>query len=200
MPRRNRVDPAGRLIATPHRGSLMGNRGRLHDDRGRIVRHHDGRRWISCLLEYRGNRRPVMAPGHYTELFFLDEPTALAAGHRPCGQCRRPALAAYCAALADADYHIRPAELDDVLHEQRSQPLSLRPHVPPHEYPAGCFFLFDDHYYVKISDDRYAPWTPAGYPCTIHLIDSAVLVTPALSVDALRHGYTPLATASRDRG
>jgi hypothetical protein len=85
MPLRNRVTPTSEIIADPARGSVMGNRGSLHDAEGRIVRSHEGRRWIFCLLSFNGRRRQVMKPGSYTELFFLDEATALAAGHRPCG-------------------------------------------------------------------------------------------------------------------
>ena len=89
MSRQNRVTPFNELIATPARGALMGNRGILHDASGRIVRPHAHQAWIACLLEFKGRRRQVMTPGRYTELFFLDEATALAAGHRPCGECRR---------------------------------------------------------------------------------------------------------------
>jgi hypothetical protein len=81
VPRQNRVTPFGELIATAARGTLMGNRGCLHDASGRIVRHHVGKRWIHCVLQFKGRRRPVMTPGRYTELFFLDEATALAAVH-----------------------------------------------------------------------------------------------------------------------
>ena len=89
MPHQNRVTPDSQLIATPARGTLTGNRGCLHNERGEIRRPFVGKRWIACLLEFRGRRRAVMTPGFYTELFFLDEVTALAAGHRPCAECRR---------------------------------------------------------------------------------------------------------------
>src|SRR5688500_8008085 len=89
MPRQNRVTPFGELIAAPARGTLMGNRGCLHDGDQRIRRLFVGKRWIHCVLEFKGRRRQVMAPGRYTELFFLDESTALAAGHRPCAECQR---------------------------------------------------------------------------------------------------------------
>ncbi|HEY3229252.1 MAG TPA: hypothetical protein VGJ87_08530, partial [Roseiflexaceae bacterium] len=89
MPYQNRVTPEGALIATTARGTLMGNRGCLHDERKRIVRTYQVRRWIICLLEFKGRWRAIMSPGKYTELFFLDEATALAAGHRPCAECQR---------------------------------------------------------------------------------------------------------------
>ena len=90
MPLRNRVTPLGELVADPARGLVYGNRGCLHDDQGRIRRQYNGRRWIACRLEFRGwLRRPLLQPGRFTELFFLDEATAFAAGHRPCALCRR---------------------------------------------------------------------------------------------------------------
>ena len=90
MPLQNRVTPLGELIATPARGLVYGNRGCLHDASGRIRRHHNGRRWIACRLRFRGwHRAPLLQPGRFTELFFLDEATAFAAGHRPCALCRR---------------------------------------------------------------------------------------------------------------
>ena len=91
MPLQNRVSPRGDVIAVAARGALMGNRGRLHDATRQVVRRQVSsyRAWVTCLLAFKGRRRTVMAPGRYTELFFLDEATALAAGHRPCGECRR---------------------------------------------------------------------------------------------------------------
>jgi hypothetical protein len=89
MPLRNRVTPFNDIVAVAARGTLMGNRGRLHDaDRELGNRLYTTRSWVTCVLEFKQRYRPVMQPGRYTELFFLDEPTALAAGHRPCGQCR----------------------------------------------------------------------------------------------------------------
>src|SRR3954453_18158595 len=131
MPRQNRVTPFGEIVAVPERGSLMGNRGILHDAAARddpdarIRRRWAGRAWISCLLEFRGRRDPVMAPGHYTRLFFLDEPTALAAGHRPCAYCRRAAYNAFRDAWAAGNPQHglgptpRATEIDRVLHAER---------------------------------------------------------------------------------
>ncbi len=90
MPRRNRVTPLSELIEDPARGLVYANRGCLHDDEGRIRRRYNGRRWIACRLQFRGwQRQRLMMPGRFTELFFLDEATAFAAGHRPCALCRR---------------------------------------------------------------------------------------------------------------
>lgn len=118
MPLQNRVDPFGNIVAHPARGLLMGNRGCLHDDAGRVVRHSDRAAWITCLPSWPGIRRQLMAPGHYTELFFLDEATALAAGHRPCGSCRPEALGAFKRAWAVAhqlEHSPRVAEIDSAL-------------------------------------------------------------------------------------
>jgi hypothetical protein len=90
MPLRNRVTPLGELVADPARGLVYGNRGCLHDDQGQIRRRYNGKLWIACRLEFKDWRRhPLLQPGRFTELFFLDEATALAAGHRPCALCRR---------------------------------------------------------------------------------------------------------------
>jgi hypothetical protein len=96
MPLQNRVSPRGEIIVSPARGTFMGNRGGvLHNERRQIVRPYASRRWITCLLEFKGRRRTVMSPGRYTELFFLDEAVALAAGHRPCAECRRDRFNAF---------------------------------------------------------------------------------------------------------
>jgi hypothetical protein len=89
VPLQNRVDPWARLVATSARGTLMGNRGCLHDEQRRIRREWNGKRWILCVLEWKARHRVVMTPRRYTELFFLDEATGLAAGHRPCAECQR---------------------------------------------------------------------------------------------------------------
>src|SRR5258705_5802735 len=121
----NRVTPFGELIATEARGTLMGNRGCLHDDRRRIRRNFVGRRWINCVLEFKGWHRTVMTPQRYTELFFLDEATALAAGHRPCAECQRARYLDFRAhwAAANPDLAGDPAPsvdtIDTALHRER---------------------------------------------------------------------------------
>src|SRR5438067_13814337 len=97
MPFRNRVTPYGDFISTYARGDFMGNRGILHNDDRELVRQYAGKRWVTCTLtqDTTTPKRPLMDPRHYTALFFLDEPTALAAGHRPCAQCRRKQYTAF---------------------------------------------------------------------------------------------------------
>jgi hypothetical protein len=120
-PRRNRVTPFGEIEATPHRGELMGNRGDLHANDGTVCRTWMLRRWISCTLHSPTGRRVTFDTlGCYTPLFFADEVTALAAGHRPCASCRRPAYEAFRAGWQDA-FGEKPSavEMDDVLHHAR---------------------------------------------------------------------------------
>src|ERR1700722_1398175 len=123
MPKQNRVTPFGEIIARPERGTFMGNRGILHDAEGRMKRAWQVKRWLICLLEFRGRKRTVMSPGHYTELFFLDEATALAAGHRTCAECQRTRFNEFCQAwqLAHGSSG-RPtaAEMDSQLHKDRT--------------------------------------------------------------------------------
>jgi hypothetical protein len=125
MPRQNRVTPFGDIIAVPERGTFMGNRGVLHDSERRIKRVWRLKRWIVCVLEFRGRKRRVMTPGRYTELFFLDEATALSAGHRPCAECRHARFLDFCNAWGQAHTNggtsARPTaqEIDDRLHAER---------------------------------------------------------------------------------
>ena len=101
MPLQNRVDPYGTIFRTPARGTMMGNRGgAIHNGRREIVRPFLSRRWITCVLEFKNRHREVMTPGRYTELFFLDEAVSLAAGHRPCAECRRERYKAFRTAWA----------------------------------------------------------------------------------------------------
>src|SRR5438105_30642 len=124
MPLRNRVTPLSELVADPARGLVYGNRGCLHDAEGQIRRRYNGKRWIACRLAFRGwHREPLMQPGRFTELFFLDEATALAAGHRPCALCRREDYVKLVALWREL--HPGPAGADGIdarLHEERLDP------------------------------------------------------------------------------
>src|SRR5512144_174542 len=124
MPLRNRVTPLGELVATPERGLVYGNRGCLHDAEGTIRRPFAGRRWIACRLRFRGwHRAPLLQPGRFTELFFLDEATAFATGHRPCALCRREDYVRF----GEIWRATHPGEtgadaIDAQLHEERLEP------------------------------------------------------------------------------
>ena len=132
VPLQNRVTPFGELIAHPGRGLVYGNRGCLHDAAGRVRRHHNGRRWIACQLQFRGwQRGRLLQPGRFTELFFLDEATAFAAGHRPCALCRRADYDRFLDICARTAAH-RPTadEVDARLHAERFDPATRLPAAP----------------------------------------------------------------------
>jgi hypothetical protein len=120
MPRQNRVTPLGEVVATPERGTFLVNRGVLHDQAGNIRRAWQVERWLLCLLEFKGRKRAIMTPGHYTELFFLDEATGLAAGHRPCAECRRDHYQAFRDAWPAGN--LPATALDRQLHAERLNP------------------------------------------------------------------------------
>jgi hypothetical protein len=200
VPKQNRVTPFGALVAVPERGTFMGNRGCLHDDRERVRRAWQLKRWIACVLEFRGRKRQVMKPGHYTELFFLDEATALAAGHRPCAECRRAAFNTFRRALVpkrDAAALPSAVEIDEQLHAQRLKPDgSKRFHTAKLDaLPDGVFVLVrgDEAPPYLVRGDHLLAWSFGGYTRWIERprgIRVRVL-TPALTVRAIRGGYVP---------
>jgi hypothetical protein len=196
-PLRNRVTPAGELIATTHRGTMYGNRGVLHNDDLALVRRYQVRRWLVCVLEFRGRRRPVMRPGRYTELFFLDEAVALTAGHRPCAECRHPAYQSFRTAWAQAlALPAKPAadDIDRVLHQQRRLAGGARVTYPAplRELPDGVFIARDGESWL-VHDGGLRRWTPAGYSDRIDSFDGqAAVLTPRATVAAIRAGYRPL--------
>ena len=200
MPKQNRVTPFSTLIAMPERGTLNGNRGCLHNDLGQIRRQFVGQRWIICLLEFKGRRHPIMKPGRYTDLFFLDEATALAAGHRPCAECQRERFNAFrhywSKANSDFAKSIRPLApvIDAVLHAERLG--SHRFYRSFGDLPTGTFLSDNgtDAYLVVKKTLRL--WTPAGYVRTEKKINfPARILTPASVVRTLAAGY-PVAVHS----
>jgi hypothetical protein len=209
MPRQNRVTPFGQIIATPERGTLMGNRGVLHDGEGRIKRGWQVRRWIVCVLEFRGRRRAVMTPGSYTELFFLDEATALASGHRPCAECRHARFLDFCNAWrlaypGDDAFQHRPTanEIDSRLHAERvASDRSKRTFTAVLDgLPDGVFVALEaagGQAYLVWGDGLF-PWSPGGYggPRPRPQGVSAVVLTPPSTVTAIRAGYAPEVHAS----
>ena len=197
MPRQNRVLPTGDIVALPFRGAWMGNRGILHDEAGRLGRlrwRHP--HWIICRLAFKGRRRPIMAPRRYTELFFFDEAVALAAGHRPCAECRRGAFNAYRAAWAKAHGGSLPSALamDDALHAARIDRTTrgqLTHAASARDLPNGAFvlgasgapsLLWDGVLHPYLGD-RYGP--PEGPPRAVRL----EVLTPAPTLGVLLAGY-----------
>jgi hypothetical protein len=194
MPLQNRVTPLGELIATPERGLVYANRGCLHDAEGNIRRNYAVKRWIACQLEFRGWQRPaLLMPGRFTELFFLDEATALAAGHRPCALCRR------------ADYeHLRATwsepgaganAIDDRLHAERLGPRGGRRlhEASFRELPDGAFVMRDERPRLVLGN-RLLAWSPGGYgaPSPRPARGTATVITPPSLVALLRTERTPL--------
>jgi hypothetical protein len=199
MPRQNRVTPWGELIATPQRGTFLGNRGVLHDEHGRIRRPWQLKRWIVCVLEFRGRKRTVMTPGRYTELFFLDEATALAAGHRPCAECRHARYLDFCDAWAAAGRSRRPTaeQIDERLHAQRVLPdRSKRLFVASlEELPDGVFVRPEQRggpAYL-LWNGRLLEWSPGGYrqPRPRPRKGKVHVLTPESTVATIRAGYAP---------
>ena len=187
-PLQNRVDPWGQIVAVPERGSLFGNRGVLHDESGTIVRNHQVKRWISCELEFKNRRRPLLRPGHYTELFIADEATALAAGHRPCFECRRQDAVAFQAAWRrafDLDHTPRVAEMDAALHEARRSPGDI---AQVADLPSGVMVERDGRAWLRTTSGL-APWSHAGYGEEVPAEGPARLLTPQPIVATIEAGY-----------
>jgi hypothetical protein len=195
MPLQNRVTPLGELVADPARGLVYGNRGCLHDDNGRIRRRFAVKRWIACRLEFKGwLRRPLLQPGRFTELFFLDEATAFAAGHRPCALCRREDYGRFCGLWRELHPGQAGADaIDAPLHQERVDPATRRHRlhdVGLDALPDGAFVLRDGAPRLVLGD-RLLTWTPAGY------LDSsprptgstAALITPPSLVAVLRSAW-----------
>jgi hypothetical protein len=210
MPRQNRVTPFGEIIATPERATIMGNRGVLHDGAGNVRRTWQVKRWLLCLLEFKGRHRTVMTPGRYTELFFLDEATGLAAGHRPCFECRRERFLAFQQAWQSgqprpSSFPATAAAMDDRLHAERVGPNHTKPTFKSTlgELPDGVFVqrLASPRDAYMIWRGSLLLWSPGGYREQVaHRRGEKVLVlTPKSTVAAIRAGYVPLVHPSATR-
>jgi hypothetical protein len=192
-PLQNRVDPFGEFHAVAERGGLMGNRGgRLHrDDRTLSGSRWKNKHWLICVCEFKGRRRDVWGKG-YTQLFFLDEPTALAAGHRPCFECRRLAAKAFIAAFPDAPGRVEA--MDEALHRERVENRLKRLwRTRLGDLPDGAMIARDGRAYA-LRSGALARWSFAGYGAPAPLESDAVVdvLTPPSTVAALKGGYKPL--------
>jgi len=196
-PARNRVSPLGEIIAVPGRGSWMGNRGRLHEGEGgraagKIVRNHQHKTWITCVLSFRGRRVAQWEPNRYTPLFFLDEAVALAAGHRPCAECRHSAYTEYRRLWAETHVGATPyaKDIDTQLHRERTGGAEHR--AAWHSLPAGVFVIADGGPAVVVGD-QVAVWDsednvyrgklPRPWSGTV------TVLTPPSTVEIIRAGY-----------
>jgi len=198
MPLQNRVTPTGEIIATPHRGMFTGNRGIIHDPATRTLlrKRWSSPAWLTCVCEFRGWRRQVMGTRSWTELFFLDEATALAAGHRPCFFCRRDDANRFRAAWEEGNgaSHLRVRDIDAVLHRERLDHGRKRLHplpTPWPDLPDGAMVQVTDQSYL-IARGRALLWSPAGYVEAGESVDDAMLLTPPSTMRALLAGYRPL--------
>lgn len=199
-PLQNRVTPTGEIVADPGRGLLMGNRGCLHrDDRTLGVARWRSRLWICCVLEWRGVQRDPMPPGRWTALFFVDEATALAAGHRPCAYCRRKDYLAYAEAWRRArglDERPRAGEMDAVLHAERVEARSRRQrtHLAKVRTLADGVMIRHDGAPGLVAGGRFLAWSFGGYCGAVKLRPDATVevLTPPSSAAALAAGYRAL--------
>jgi hypothetical protein len=199
MPLQNRVLPTGEIVANPGRGLMMGNRGCLHGPGGELgVSRWRSKLWICCVLDWKGVRRDPMPPGRWTALFFLDEATALAAGHRPCAYCRRRDFLDFAEAWRAARRlarRPRAAEMDQVLHRERVDAFrrKVTHPMPVLELPDGVMLRAGDGAGLLVAG-RIRPWSPAGYgaPVRVSLAGAAEVLTPPSIVGAIAAGYRPL--------
>jgi len=199
MPLQNRMTPFGEPIAVEARGLVYANRGNMHDARRRIRRPFGVKRWIACQLEFRGwHRAPLMQPGRFTELFFLDEATAFAAGHRPCRLCRYADYEAFVDIWTGI--HRRAATnadaIDDVLHRERWDATERRQRhhdAPLRDLPDGAFIAANDQSWLVLGSELVR-WTPSGYaerePRRPRA--TATVITPPSLVKVIAADRTPL--------
>jgi hypothetical protein len=204
MPLQNRVTPSGDIIATPHRGMFTGNRGIIHDPATKtLTRRWANKAWLTCLCEFRGRRRKVMGGRSWTELFFLDEATAFAAGHRPCFYCRRIDAGRFRAAWEEGNgaANVLAREIDAVLHRERLDDGTKRLHplpMPWDQLPDGAMLQAANESYLIVRG-RALSWSPAGYRAARNAFHDAMLLTPPSTVRALSAGYRPVLHPSAAR-
>jgi hypothetical protein len=198
MPLQNRVTPSGDIVADPHRGLFTGNRGIIHDPASKTLlrKRWSSPAWLTCVCEFRGRRRQVMGGRSWTELFFLDEATAFAAGHRPCFYCRRDDANRFRAAWQQGNgvASVLAPEIDAVLHRERLDRGSKRLHPLPmrwEELPDGAMLQSGAESYL-IAEGRALQWSFAGYRKAETAIKDATLLTPPSTLRAFAAGYRPL--------
>ncbi|MET3965470.1 MULTISPECIES: hypothetical protein [Bradyrhizobium] len=195
MPLQNRVTPTGDIIATPHRGLFTGNRGIIHDPATRTLlkKRWSSPAWLTCVCEFRGRRREVMTTHSWTELFFLDEATALAAGHRPCFYCRRDDANRFRAAWEKGNRvrDVRMHDIDTVLHHERLDHGKKRLHallVPLDQLPDGAMLQQGEESFLLMQGGALL-WSTAGYVEGARELDDAQLLTPPSTLRAMSAGY-----------
>ena len=198
MPLQNRVTPSGDIVADPHRGLFTGNRGIIHDPASKTLlrKRWSSPAWLTCVCEFRGRRRQVMGGRSWTELFFLDEATAFAAGHRPCFYCRRDDANRFRATWEQGNgvASVLAPEIDAVLHRERLDRGRKRLHplpTPLEKLPDGAMVQAGAESFL-IAQGRPLQWSFAGYRKTPGSIADVMLLTPPSIVRAFAAGYRPL--------
>ena len=198
MPLQNRVTPTGDIVADPHRGLFTGNRGIIHDPATRTLlrKRWSTSTWITCLCEFRGWRRKVMGGRSWTELFFLDEATAFAAGHRPCFFCRRDDANRFRSAWEEGNgaRSVLARDMDAVLHRERLDRGKKRLHplsMPTKELPDGAMVQAGAESFLVVRG-RVLRWSTAGYRKADATLENAMLLTPPSTLHALGAGYRPV--------
>jgi hypothetical protein len=197
MPLQNRVTPTGDIVATPHRGLFTGNRGIIHDPATKtLTRRWASPAWLTCVCEFRGRRRVVMGGRSWTELFFLDEATALAAGHRPCFYCRRDDANRFrgCWEQGNGAGRVLARDIDATLHRERLNRGNKRLHrltVSLAELPDGAMLQEGTESYLILKGQALL-WTHAGYREGDPTFEGALLLTPPSTLRALAAGYAPV--------
>ena len=195
MSLQNRVDPFGALFASRARGTLMGNRGgRFHtDDQNLTSRRWASRQWICCVLEFKNRQRDVWGR-YYTELFFLDEVTAFAAGHRPCFECRRKDAERFATLFSGKTMRASAPSMDEALHAERLNGKAKRIHRRKLDtLPDGAMIALDGGSFA-IRGKRLLRWTPSGYAGSMPRprgIEVDVLTPPSI-LAVLARGYAPI--------
>jgi hypothetical protein len=198
MPLQNRVTPSGDIVADPHRGLFTGNRGIIHDPASKTLlrKRWSSPAWLTCVREFRGRRRRVMGGRSWTELFFLDEATAFAAGHRPCFYCRRDDANRFRATWEQGNgvASVLAPEIDAVLHRERLDRGRKRLHplpTPLEKLPDGAMVQAGAESFL-IAQGRPLQWSFAGYRKAPGSIADVMLLTPPSIVRAFAAGYRPL--------
>lgn len=202
MPLQNRVNPFGVIVATPERGAWTGNRGVIHNAEKKIIKHHAVKYWITCVLDYKGMRRAVMSPNRWTELFFLDEATAFAAGHRPCGFCRYADFKKFKSLWITANgaqYNVTKQTkmdiIDEYIHQERlnKDGTHKRFKAALQSLPTGTFIALENTKTYLWYNDRLLEWSFSGYRETFDMPENqeVEVLTPFSYVNVFKMGYIP---------
>lgn len=199
MPLQNRLKPNGEIVKTSERGTLMGNRGIIHNENKELISVSKIKGWVTCRLEFKGRKRELMAKGRYTELFFLDEATAFAAGHRPCAECRRERYNEFKNKWLEANEKLLLGEkdsvgnIDKIIHKERinkKEKVTFLANL--NTLPIGTVIEIDNEILLIWKDALYI-WDFQGYQLSkkkISNIDVKVL-TPKSYVNMFKKGFTP---------